>query len=122
MKYQANPVTVEAHRITEVGPPLIGMLPETEENLQLHASRRLTLENGSKVTAGPAMLSRINVEPGDYWVIQEDGYTYLNPKTVFERKYSPMSTGFAVGDTVSIEGLGTRTISAIATGENLEHD
>ena len=27
---------------------------------------------------------------GDYVVTQEDGYQYLNPKEVFERKYSPV--------------------------------
>jgi len=33
---------------------------------------------------------------GDYWVIRSDGYIYLNPKTVFERKHSPASFTEAV--------------------------
>lgn len=38
--------------------------------------------------ATPGMLARYIPEEGDYWVIQEDGYEHLNPKAVFERKYS----------------------------------
>lgn len=33
------------------------------------------------------MLSRMKPYPGDYVVTQSDGYVYLNPKDVFERKY-----------------------------------
>ncbi len=34
------------------------------------------------------MIARMTPQVGDYLVIQEDGYEYLNPKEVFERKYS----------------------------------
>jgi hypothetical protein len=35
------------------------------------------------------MMARFKPQPGEYWVRQADGYIYLNPKEVFERKYSP---------------------------------
>jgi len=38
------------------------------------------------------MIARFEPQLGDYWVIQEDGYVYLNPKEVFERKYSPVES------------------------------
>jgi hypothetical protein len=37
------------------------------------------------------MTARYMPVVGDYWVIQSDGYIYLNPKDVFERKYSPLA-------------------------------
>lgn len=83
MKYQANPVIVDAHKIVSINKP--------------HAhggiawwSVDLALENGENVTADYKMLARYTPVVGDYWVIQSDGYTYLNPKDVFERKYSPI--------------------------------
>ncbi len=81
MKYSANPVIVEAHRIVSVG----HMRP-----IDMAGGRRLTLENGEAVIASAEMLARMNPAVGDYWVIQSDGYVYLNPKDVFERKYSPI--------------------------------
>ena len=73
MKYVANPVIVDAYKIKEIS-----------------KYRGLHLENGEYVTATKEMISRIAPKVGDYWVIQEDGYIYLNPKEVFERKYSPV--------------------------------
>jgi hypothetical protein len=73
MKYIANPVTVEAWRIVEV----IRRKPQPE----------LVLENGSVFEPDDGMLARMTPEVGDYVVEQEDGYVYLNPKDVFERKY-----------------------------------
>jgi hypothetical protein len=53
MKYVANPVEVEAHKIVSIGLP--------------HAKGvRLELENGESVTASPEMLSRIHPVLGDY--------------------------------------------------------
>jgi hypothetical protein len=77
MKYIANPVKVDAHIIIGVGPVL------------RDGSMHLALQNGENVTANEGMISRMIPKEGDYWVIQSDGYTYLNPKDVFERKYSP---------------------------------
>ncbi len=87
MKYQANPVIVEAHEIVSVGP--ISFEPRgPAEDLVSDGSRHLALRNGENVVATAEMLARMTPEPGDFWVIQSDGYIYLNPKAVFERKYS----------------------------------
>ena len=70
MKYKANPVIVDAFRVSFKG------------------KRPLALDNGSNAEADERM--RAGYEPviGDYWVVQEDGYVYVSPKEVFERKYS----------------------------------
>ena len=78
MKYRANPVIVDAAKILIV------------HEADFVGNRNLTLDDGRKVTVYPAMLSRITPAEGDYYVMQEDGYVYLNPKDVFERKYSPI--------------------------------
>src|SRR4051794_24439293 len=80
MKYQANPVEVDAYIIVSVWP----VYPD--------GSMNCTLQNGLTVNASKAMISRYIPDAGDYWVIQQDGYAYLNPKAVFERKYSPVPT------------------------------
>lgn len=77
MKYQANPVIVEAYKITDV----------TRSNMTVES---VELDNVLFKYPSPEMLARINPMIGDYWVIQEDGYEYMNPKDVFERKYSPI--------------------------------
>jgi hypothetical protein len=76
MKYIANPVIVDAYKIVEI--------EDKDDDLEYY----LTLENGDKVTAGISMYIRHEPAVGDYWVIQSDGYVYLNPAFVFERKYS----------------------------------
>lgn len=82
MKYTANPVNVEAHKIVSVGEPRsVGGIK--------HFDMHLALENGENVIADGGMLARYVPMVGDYWVVQSDVYTYLNPKDVFERKYSP---------------------------------
>jgi len=76
VKYIANPVEVDAFKIVDV----------------FSSSRSpclLRLENGTEVEAFPEMTARFKPSAGDYWVIQSDGYIYLNPKEVFERKYRP---------------------------------
>lgn len=77
MKYSAKPVIVDAHIIVEVGPVL--------RNGSMHCA----LQNGELEVATKEMISRFIPSEGDYWVIQADGYVYLNPKDVFLRKYSP---------------------------------
>jgi hypothetical protein len=85
MKARANPVEVTFYTILEVGPPY-----ETIDGL----ARELVIGDGQsdnqRVVATAAMMAREGPEVGGYWVIQEDGYTYLNPKHVFERKYTPV--------------------------------
>jgi hypothetical protein len=73
-QYTAKPVTVTAHRIVGVGA------------LETDGSMHLALENGQNVIATPRMLARYSPLPWDYWVIQQDGYEYLNPAAVFERR------------------------------------
>ena len=80
MKYIANPVEVDAVKITAYG--------QIQEDGSLH----LALENGENFTATKEMMSRMLPQPGDYVVTQSDGYIYLNPKDVFERKYHPAAT------------------------------
>lgn len=78
MKYIANPVEVDAHRIIAV-----------EELPSVEGGRKLALEDRNGFEATKEMMSRYIPQVGDYVVIQSDGYTYLNPKEVFERKYHP---------------------------------
>lgn len=80
MKYIANPVEVDAFKITGTG-------PLTGDGLQLQ------LENGESVWATAQMVVRFQPGIGDYWVVQSDGYIYVNPRDVFLRKYSPASFG-----------------------------
>ena len=75
MKYIANPVEVDAYRIKEI-------LGQHEDE-----GVKLLLENNTKVLVTRAMIARMAPQVGGYWVIQSDGYIYLNPKEVFERKY-----------------------------------
>lgn len=79
MKYQANPVIVDAFTITG-----IRQLSTVDPG-----SLVLFLEGDNTVHATPEMTARFTPSIGDYFVIQSDGYGYLNPKAVFERKYSP---------------------------------
>src|SRR5437762_2637689 len=78
MQYKANPVVVDAFIIVLVGP------------ISPAGSMDLALQTGEKVHASKQMIARYIPQEGDYWVIQEDGYVYVNPKDVFERKYSPL--------------------------------
>jgi hypothetical protein len=80
MKYRANPVIVDAWRITGVAPAL----PSG------HTMLYLDDPDAGVVIASPEMTERMWPSVGDYVVKQEDGYIYLNPRHVFERKYSPV--------------------------------
>lgn len=73
MKYIANPVEVDAFKIVGIG---------THED-GLH----LALENGKSKVADAGQTARFLPAIGDYYVVQSDGYVYLNPASVFERKY-----------------------------------
>lgn len=80
MKYIANPVEVEAFKILSTSPK--GMIQG------MGGATLLAIDNGESVIATAEMTSRMTPVVGDYWVVQSDGYIYLNPKDVFERKYS----------------------------------
>lgn len=78
MKYIANPVEVDAFKILQVSDP------------NTDCTVYCALDNGQSEVATISMMSRMKPQSGDYWVIQSDGYVYLNPKEVFERKYRPI--------------------------------
>jgi hypothetical protein len=84
MKYIANPVEVDAFVIKHVE-----LWRYETEGVSAHpgAVFTLTLDNHQMVVADSGMTSRMVPKVGDYWVVQSDGYVYLNPKDVFERKY-----------------------------------
>jgi hypothetical protein len=90
--HRARPVGVFARRIVAIP----GNAPGGALNL--------TLEDGSPFTAGPEMTARYFPLIGDYLVVSQDGYAYLNPAEVFEAKYERNATDFesrfAVDDTV----------------------
>ncbi len=83
MKYQANPVIVDAFAIVEVR-----NRADRDPFRSPVSGIYLVLENGESVDPTKEMMARMAPNVGDYWVIQSDGYIYLNPKDVFERKYS----------------------------------
>lgn len=76
--HTANPVRVNAATILEVSE--LGT-----------ANLMLRLSDGRNYEADTSMTVRYCPVPGDYLVTQEDGYEYLNPKDVFERKYSEIA-------------------------------
>lgn len=82
MNYVANPVRVKAWVVNAVAE---NKNEDGSVNIVLDAKNEK--EENLEVVATKEMLARIEPKPGDYWVVQEDGYTYLNPKDVFERKY-----------------------------------
>jgi hypothetical protein len=79
MKYQANPVIVDAYEITEVSEP------------NNKGSRLLRCQDYDIFEATAEMMSRMTPVVGDFWVVQSDGYVYLNPRDVFLRKYAPLN-------------------------------
>lgn len=79
MKYYAQPVIVDADVIISIG------MTKDDGSLELN------LREGGEVVATPGMVARYIPKEGDYYVTQEDGYIYINPKSVFERKYAPIN-------------------------------
>lgn len=88
MEYIARPNKVQAQKITRVTgtTPPAGMVP-VDQNAE--SGIVLQLDNGVQFKPTFGMISRMLPKPGDYVVTQDDGYVYLNPKEVFERKYRP---------------------------------
>lgn len=93
MKYIANPVEVDAFEIKEVlraqqvkaGNYSPGDTMETKDSVPPEFF--CVLDDGSRRHATPGMCSRMTPKEGDFWVVQSDGYEYLNPREVFLRKY-----------------------------------
>lgn len=71
----ANPVHVRAVQLVEF-----------EENQRTMAVDAFDADGG-RYPLSKEMLARYTPVPGDYLVTQEDGYQYINPREVFERKY-----------------------------------
>jgi hypothetical protein len=76
-KFIARPVEVDSHKIMEAGAPLAD------------GDQALVLENGITVTATSEMTCRMKPQPGDFWVISEDGHISILPKRVHEKRYRP---------------------------------
>ena len=53
-------------------------------------SLNMATNDGQNRRANQGMVARYTPVAGDYWIVQSDGYEYLNPKEVFERKYEAM--------------------------------
>jgi hypothetical protein len=81
MKYVANPIVVDAVRITAIREAL----PSGHVGLDLDSD---AIDGEAFTIATPEMLSRFKPAIGDYVVRQADGYIYLNPAEIFERKYT----------------------------------
>lgn len=93
-KILADPAIVDAYRITEVTREII-----QEDGNEIERFNLLFDEAGPDNvphSATEEMRARIEPQPGDYMVVQADGYAYLNPKDVFERKYAPLQEGAIV--------------------------
>lgn len=83
--HRANPVSVIAATILEV----------TEKP---NGNLMLRLSDGRNYDADTSMTVRHYPVVGDYLVTQADGYEYLNPKDVFERKYAPTTAAAPSSD------------------------
>lgn len=95
-KYQANPVIVDAWKIVKVEAQLERGGKDDVAAMKLtHVVVRLDGEDDA-VYIPPEMLARMTPVPGDYYVKQDDGYVYLNPKEKFEHKYSPVKPDITV--------------------------
>lgn len=79
-KYRALPVVVDAWKITAVSwpSPVPGAAP---------GGATLVLDDGRTEYADAGMTARYVPRVGDYFVRQDDGYLYINPAAVFDRKY-----------------------------------
>lgn len=103
MKFIANPVEVEAFEIFRVATcrdnPHDGQ--QTCRLMLIEPGSRERLDPGELITdylASPEMTARYWPKAGDYLVRQADGYEYLNPKEVFERKYANLSDSMGQAD------------------------
>jgi hypothetical protein len=79
-RYVARPVEVTALMIT-----MVVCVPPGSDCSGYH----LLLEDGTGFRPTAEMCARMTPKCCDYLVTQADGYQYLNPKEVFERKYQP---------------------------------
>lgn len=81
MRYVANPIETDAWVIEKI---YEGRIPNPKDAMAVHLKDR---PSGPIVGLTHAMISRYTPVVGDYYIVQEDGYAYINPKDVFEYKY-----------------------------------
>jgi hypothetical protein len=81
VKCIANPVEVEAFVIADIDPGDLVAFGRGVTCLPLR------LSDGSEVLVGAPLLARMTPRVGDYYVVRDDGYKYLELKAVFERSY-----------------------------------
>lgn len=79
MRYLANPAIVEAFKIVVI-----------HWSDAFNRDVNVILDSGQTVTVTRESIARINLKVGDYWVVESDGFAYLIPAEVFEKKYSPL--------------------------------
>lgn len=84
--YIANPVKVTGLKITDVQ-PLTGLEGSDVELIPNGLVFTISLENGTEALVTSSMAGNQPPVVGDYFTVQTDGYAYVNPKDVFERKY-----------------------------------
>lgn len=93
--HRARPVGVFARKIVDVAGNVGGV------------GHLLTLDDSDTFVADNAMTARMFPTAGDYLVIGQDGYAYLNPAEVFESKYEQEEpaarTRFKEGDAVMFQ-------------------
>lgn len=77
MRYLAKPFVVNAFKIVSV-----------QSEPGANGSRNVATEDGNNRNASATMLLRRVPVSGDYWIVREDGYEYLESKAVFERSYA----------------------------------
>lgn len=90
MKYVANPVIADAWEIEKI---YTGRIPNPKDAMAVHLKDR---PDGPIVGLTHAMISRYVPVVGDYYVVQEDAYAYVNPKQVFEHKYTVLEPDDAI--------------------------
>lgn len=86
-RYVCNPIEVDAFQIVEVLKCNIERCPDWKREVIVK------LENGDVYDCDPSKTSRMIPQIGDYLVRTHnpDEYEYLNPKHVFEAKYTRIS-------------------------------
>lgn len=80
MKFTGKPRSCDAWPITKTYPRSDQSHGEDQSN----GGMIVELSDGRAIVLTAAMLARYVPEPGDYYVQADDGYTYVNPKHVFE--------------------------------------
>jgi len=108
-KFIANPVSVEARQIVEIH--------VHDDIARVSKGIRLKLDDGEVYRPTDEQLARIKPAPGDYLVTQEDGYTYLVPRAVFERKYAPEGAQVRFPQSDNIAGFLLDVVGRVSASE-----